>query len=854
MSDGLDRVLRRVEKPARYTGGEWNARRKDPQAVKVRVALAFPDVYEVGMSYLGQKILYAILNERPHIQAERVFAPWPDFESELRTRGLPLFSLETATPIGQFDIVGFSLLYELNATNILTMLELGRIPLDSAERTGDDPFIIAGGPSAFNPEPVADLFDLFLIGDGEEAFPEIVERLIELKRTVRDRRRILEDLARIPGVYVPSLYETYRPDGSSLLAVKAGPGAPPFITKRIVPSFRDSFFPEDIVVPNIQAVFDRVAVEAARGCPQKCRFCQATTLYHPFRAKSPTFILKTMTGSLRATGYEDASLTALSLSDYPHLDALVRKAMAELEPEKVSLSLSSLRPKGVSADVVQNILKVRKTGLTLVPEAGTERLRRVINKHLDDADILDAARSAFRHGWRLLKLYFMIGLPTERDEDLEAIADLVEDIIEAGRAILKSPPRLNLSVSSFIPKPHTPFQWLAMDRPESLREKQAFLKGRLKRYRFVDFKDHPVEKALLEAVFARGDRPVGRLLRTAWERGARFDSWKDRFQVRFWDEAFALSGLDRGNYLGALALDAPLPWDHIDTGVKKDFLREELRKALAEERTPSCLERTCAECRGCGLPAFLDRSSEEPAPDRGDPLPRIGRASAQPLRYRLFYSKTGRARLLSHIDLINVIQRTFRRAGLSVAMTEGFHPKMIVSFLPALPLGMEAKRDCMDFKSRAVLSAEDALRHLNASVPDGIRFLELQTLAEGEPPLSRAVHSLVYSLDLDRAEAEEAVRTACAGKGIPDGPLSRRLSALIPRYLDDKGEDYGVQIRLSGPPERLILIIRQGPGKPPRPQDIVLELLNLEDQVYDMAREEIQFRPSSPPPAPTRPN
>jgi radical SAM family uncharacterized protein len=841
MFEAVDRLLRRVEKPARYAGGEWNARRKDPSTVRTRIALAFPDVYEVGMSYLGQKILYAILNDRPGIQAERVFAPWPDFESELRADGRPLFSLETATPLGRFDIVGFSLLYELNATNILTMLELGRIPLRAAERGRDDPYVIAGGPAAFNPEPVAGYFDLFLIGDGEEAFPEIAERLGELKRDGRSRPDVLADLARIPGVYVPALYETYRPAGAKLLAVRPRPGADGLVRKRRVSSFRDSFFPQDIVVPNLQAVFDRVAVEAARGCPQKCRFCQATTLYHPFRIKSPARLLETLTGSLRATGYEDASLTALSLSDLPGLEDLVRRAMAELEPEMISLSLSSLRPPGASAEVFRNILKVRKTGLTLVPEAGTERLRRVINKHLDDREIIEAARSAFIQGWKLLKLYFMIGLPTEREEDLAAIVNLVKAVLETGRSILGMPPRLNVSISSFIPKPHTPFQWLAMAPPETLRDKQAFLRDRLRRFRTVDLKDHPVDKSVLEAVFSRGDRDIGRLLESAWRNGARFDSWKDRFQARCWEEAFAESGIERGAYLGPLPREVPLPWDHIDTGVRKEFLRAELDRALAEEWTPSCLERSCADCAGCSLSADLARAVPGAAPGKGGPFPRLGIPADRPRRYRLFYAKTGRARFLSHIDLINVIQRTFRRAGLSVVMSEGFHPKMVVSFCPALPLGMEARRECLEFKSRTILSSEEALNRLNASVPDGVRFLELRPLAADEPPLSRAIRSLVYSLDLGQPETDKTVRAACAGRGISTGSPSERLAALVGRYLEDQGGSPGVQIQVSGPSLRLVLTIPQGPGKPPRPQDIIRDLLGLEDAVYDLVREEVKL-------------
>ena len=842
MSDGWDRILRKVEKPARYMGGEWNARTKDPAAVDIRVALAFPDVYEVGMSYLGQKILYALLNARPRVQAERVFAPWPDLEAALRAEGLPLRSLETATPLGRFDILGFSLLYELNAANILTILDLGRIPLLAEQRTPDHPLVIAGGPSAFNPEPLAGVFDLFLIGDGEEAFPEIIDRLAELKASGRDRSRILEGLSGIGGVYVPSLYEA-RPTGASgLHTVTPGPGAPARVEKRTVRSFSDSFFPEDIVVPNIQAVFDRVAVEAARGCPQKCRFCQATTLYHPFRAKGPDVLLGTLKRSLRATGYQDASLSALSLSDYPRLEALVRAAMAALEPEKISLSLSSLRPKGLSDDLMGQIAKVRKTGLTLVPEAGSERLRRVINKHLTDAEILEAARSAFGRGWRLLKLYFMIGLPTERDKDLAGIIDLVRAVVDEGRAVLKSPPRINLSVSSFIPKPHTPFQWAAMDGAETLKAKQAFLRDGLRRYRSVEIKDHPVETSVLEAVFSRGDRPVGRLLAEAWKRGARFDGWRDRFNSRAWQEAREALAFDEGRYLGAFDLDAVLSWDHIDTGVPKSFLRAELERALAEERTPSCLERRCSECRGCRLSSSLDRTAREPGPMRIDPRPVPGSPSDRVRRYRLFYSKTGRARFLSQIDFLNVVQRVFRRAGLPVLMSEGFHPKMTVSFLPALPLGMRAERDCLDFKTRSLLAAQDALAALNAAAPAGIDFSALEPVEDGAPSLSRSVAALVYALDLSSPELEAALATACAAQGIPEGPSAVRAEALVRRHIDSKGNDFRVGIEVRPSPLEIILTIPQEAERPPRPQDVIREILPVESPVYDMTRRAPVFK------------
>jgi radical SAM family uncharacterized protein/radical SAM-linked protein len=843
MSEAWERILRRVERPARYTGGEWNAKLKDPDRVDVRVALAFPDVYEVGMSYLGQKILYALLNARSGVRAERVFAPWPDLEDALRSRGLPLRSLESATPLGRFDIVGFSLLYELNASNILTMLDLGGIPLLAADRTLDHPLVIAGGPSAFNPEPLAGVFDLFLEGDGEEAFPEILDRFVELRASEKDRAGLVEGMASIRGVYVPSLYEARSAGMSGLLAVTPRPGAPARVEKRIVRSLDDSFFPADIVVPNIQAVFDRVAVEASRGCPQKCRFCQATTVYHPFRARDPDVVLRIMRESLRATGYEDASLSALSLSDYPGLEALVRKTMAALEPEKIGLSLSSLRPKGLSDDVAEHIVKVRKTGLTLVPEAGTERLRRVINKQLSDEEILEAAGSAFRRGWRLLKLYFMIGLPTEREDDLAGVVDLVRAVLEEGRRALNAPPRINLSVSSFIPKPHTPFQWAAMDGAASLLDKQAYLRDRLRRYKSVEFKDHPVEKSALEAVFSRGDRTVGGLLLEAWKRGARFDGWRDRFQGRAWEDAAAAVGLDRALYLGALDVDDPLPWDHIDTGVSKRFLLAEYRKALAEERTPSCLARDCGECGGCRISAFLDRTRREPKPiERLETFPRLGRPSPKPRRYRLFYAKKGRARYLSQIDLLNVVQRVFRRAGLPVAMTEGFHPKMQVSFLPALPLGMAAERDVMEIRSRSRLEPEEAISALNAVTPEGLAFLEVRAVEDGTPSLSRSVAALVYALDMNVPEVEAALDRACAAAGIGEGPAAGRLRTLVGRRLEDGRPGAAVALEVREDPLKLVLTIPQGAEKTPRPQDVIRELLPLENPVYDMGRLEAVFK------------
>ncbi len=516
----LDELLQQVQKPGRYTGGEWNSVRKDPASVKLKVALAYPDLYEVGMSYLGQKILYHILNSRPDVLAERVFTPWPDFEQALRRHKRPLFSLENRIPLDAFDILGFSLLYELNYSNILTMLDLGRIPRSAGERTLGHPLVVAGGPAVFNPEPVAEIFDLFLIGDGEEAFPEIVDFCLDRMPDVRDREELLSGLSSLPGIYVPSLFQAFQPSGSALLAVQPMKGQPTAVEKRVCRPFSEVPFPEEIIVPNLQVIHDRSVIEVERGCPQNCRFCQARQIYFPSRPKSPGVVLEHVLNSAASTGYEDVSLAALSVGDYSHLEGLISRLMPELAESRVALSLPSLRPGGLTPELVDQILKVRKTGFTLVPEAGTERLRRVINKHLDDRDLFKAAETAFENGWRKLKLYFMLGLPTETEEDVDGIAEMVGRLIRLGQEKMGAPPQINLSVASFIPKPHTPFQWEPMADVEVLHARQRQLKSRLRRYRSVRFREHGLMSSVLEGVFSRGDRRLFRILEKAWESGA----------------------------------------------------------------------------------------------------------------------------------------------------------------------------------------------------------------------------------------------------------------------------------------------------------------------------------------------
>jgi len=840
----VERVFPLVEKPGRYTGGEWNAIRKDPAQVRFKVALAFPDVYEIGMSYLGQKILYDLLNARPEWAAERVFAPWPDLEDALRASGRPLFSLEGRTPLFDFDVIGFSLLYELNFSNVLTILDLGGLALRAADRPGSAPLVIAGGPAVFNPEPMAPFFDAFVAGDGEAAFPEILDRLTELRAHGAGKDEILRALSTLEGVYVPSLYETKRSASSPLLSVHPYEGAPFPIRKRVLLDFARSTFPDAIVVPNVQSVFDRVAVEVARGCPQKCRFCQATSLYAPFRVKDPEVVVGTAFRSVARTGYEDASLFALSVSDYPYLPETVRTLMAGLDGERVSLSLSALRPKGLSAEIAREITKVRKTGFTLVPEAGTDRLRRVINKDLTEEEILEAAANAFRAGWRLLKIYVMIGLPTETEEDLEAIAVLCERLTFLGRDVVGAAPQINLSVSSFIPKPHTPFQWSAMDDPETLAAKQAALRSRLFKRRNVKVKTHPIDGSLLEAVFSRGDRRLAGVLERAWRLGARFDSWGDRFRFDLWRRAFEEEGLDPGIYRSAIDPESDLPWDIIETGVSKAFLRRELDRAMKAEPTPSCLDVACGGCRGCDyFPIMEKKFSARLESNFVSPL-RLGTEGEDVLRYGVTYAKEGLVRFIGHNDLINTIQRIFRRAGIQVVYSEGFHPKMRMSFIPPLALGMEGRDERLEFKTRYRLEPEPFLAAVNACSPEGLRFVRMDFSPSHAPSLAARLRGLVYSLDLGAVpvrEAVDALRRVRENWGaLSDSELVRRRieeEALAPTGPGRPEMEWIVR------ENSLVLAYAFLPQKAPRPQDAVTALLGLAHPAYVIVRERVILAP-----------
>lgn len=592
----LEKTLSRQEmlsisKPARYIGREWNISLKKEEDVEISVALAFPDLYEIGMSHLGLKILYYILNSLPGVRAERAFAPWPDMGKMMKEKNIPLYSLENKIPLRNFDAVGISLQHELNYTNVLYLLDLAGIPLRSEERGEEFPLILGGGPCAFNPEPVSPFFDVFLLGEGEEAIVEIVEILRVMKG--EKRSDVLSELAKIEGCYVPLLYSvSYHPDGK---IKNISPSR--VVRKRWVKNLDGAPYPQKIIVPYLNIVHDRIPLEIARGCTRGCRFCQAGMIYRPHRERSPEKVIELAEKLVKSTGYEEVSLLSLSSTDYSAIEYLVRDLSFRLKESKVNVSLPSLRMDAFSVEVAQSLQEVRRSGLTFAPEAGSERLRRVINKGLTDEDIFQTVEKTFSSGWREVKLYFMIGLPGEREEDIRDIANLVKEIL--GRGKKKG---VHLGISAFIPKSHTPFQWTKQEEIKSLEEKMAILHsllrplGRRVRYNWSDF-----EVNLVEGALSRGDRRISSVIEQVYRKGGVMDNWREFFSLRRWQEGFEEEGLDLDFYTHRERdREEIFPWEHLSPGVSKDFLWKEYQLSQEEKITPPCQEgKNCYNCGVC---------------------------------------------------------------------------------------------------------------------------------------------------------------------------------------------------------------------------------------------------------------
>ena len=604
-----DEILLSVQQPARYIGGEVNMRVKDPKKADIRFAMCFPDVYEIGMSHLGIQILYSMFNNREDIYCERVYSPWTDLDPILRENKIPLFTLETQEPVKNFDFLGITLQYEMCYTNVLQILDLSQIPLHTCDRTENDPIVIGGGPCAYNPEPLADFFDLFYIGEGETVYFELMDRYKENKKAGGTRKQFLERAAEIPGIYVPAFYDvTYKKDGTIECFRPNNEHAMPVVTKQIVSDMDSVGYIEKPLVPFIKVTQDRVVLEIQRGCIRGCRFCQAGDVYRPLREHSLEYLKHYAFDMLRSTGHEEISLSSLSSSDYSQLEGLVNFLIDEFKGKGVNISLPSLRIDAFSLDVMSKVQDVKKSSLTFAPEAGSQRLRDVINKGLTEEVILKGAADAFESGWNRVKLYFMLGLPTETVEDMEGIALLSEKIAEAYYDIPKDQRngkvQIVASSSFFVPKPFTPFQWARMCTKEEFIERANIVRGKfreMKNFKSLKYNWHEAELTVLEGVLARGDRRVGAVIEEAYRTGAIYDSWSEYFKNDVWMRAFETCGVDIGFYTTReRSLDEVFPWDFIDAGVSKEFLIREWNHAVKEEVTPNCRQR----CSGCGARDF----------------------------------------------------------------------------------------------------------------------------------------------------------------------------------------------------------------------------------------------------------
>lgn len=785
--------LHKLEKPGRYTGGELHSVRK--KETELGFLLAFPDVYEIGMSHLGFKILYSHLNDMEGVRAERIYAPWVDCEQELRDRGLPLVSLESWQPMSAFDVVGFSLQYELTFTNVLTMLDLGGIPIRSEDRDDDCPLVMAGGPVAFQPEPMSAFIDAFLIGDGEGFFHAVVKLWRELKDRGVDRRERLIHISQLEGVYVPSLYSTRVETLTGVTVVDAplDERVPQRVTRAHVADLGQFPFPSCSPVPNTEVVFDRVSIEVARGCTEGCRFCQAGMIYRPVRERSPEEIQETVRDAVRCGGFDEVSLTSLSTADYSAIEPLVKKVMPELRDKNISLSVSSLRAYGLTDAMLDEMASVRNTSLTFAPEAGTQRMRDVVNKNITEQDIAKSAHRIFSRGWRKMKLYFMIGLPTEEEEDVRGIADTGKRMLDIAREYLpKGRANVTISVSSHIPKPFTPFQWAAMDDiPEIEKKHQALRKWT--RTPGLTFRWHDPTTSHIEGILSRGDRILCDVVETAWRKGARFDGWSDRLRFDLWMEAIEEHQIDRYRYLSTIPIDARLPWDHIDCGVEDKFLVREYQRSLKDRTSHPCgkpgrklthynnledanKDKRRLVCYDCGIACDLARMKEErieslefldahrdetQASSQTDATVELVREqsrerflsrenrSVPPERkelerpsftYRVRYAKVGTARFMGHLDLNRMFPRAIRRAGFLPSYSRGFHPIPQMSFGPPLRLGMAGLSEVMDLKLQQQVEPEALHVALAAQCPEGIELRSVHVVGKDAPKLSHVTN------------------------------------------------------------------------------------------------------------------
>ena len=838
--------LLKISKPSRYIGGELNSVVKDPDRVKLKFALAFPDVYEVGMSHLGLQILYHLLNETPEVACERAFAPWPDMEKLLREKSLPLCSLESSRPLREFDVLGFSLQYELNYTGVLNILDLAGIPLRAGQRKEGYPLVIGGGPCTLNPEPLADFFDLFLLGDGEEAVLEICREIIAARHQGEKKEALLERMTRIQGVYVPSFFRPeYEVDGRTREMVHLKNDVPP-ITRRILPDLEVGAFPSRPILPFMEVIHDRLNIEIARGCTRGCRFCQAGMIYRPLRERSPRKILDLVKAGLENTGYDEVSLLSLSTGDYSCIDPLISSILEHTRAGRVAVSFPSLRVETLTPSLIQRVQEVRKTGFTLAPEAGTERLRRVINKGNTEKDLLSTIQQVFSANWRLVKLYFMIGLPTEGEEDLEGIVSLCRKALQVAR-LSKGSAQINLSVSTFIPKAHTPFQWEAQCSMEEVQKKHQFLRKKLDRHG-LNFRWTDPRLSFLEGIFARGDRKLGRVLESAYSLGCRLDGWGEHFRYELWENAFSQAGVEPSFYLRKRGPDEVLPWDHLDSRVSKSFLREEKERALQAVSTPDCRQASCNGCGVCfGADALSNRiaSGEDPGSRLSSPAAPGKNASFPVRRFRCRLTKLGPAKFLGHLEFSQLVNRAFRRAKVPLAYSQGFHPLPKIAFGPPLPVGYESWAEYVDFQVQGRFLPEEALLQLNRVLPRGVEMTELQEIPLKSPSIFDNIFVILYNISVN------------GPAGVKEEKIGRFEKAeAFPVIWSRKNRNIDLKIFLAS--VKLIddttiqLRLRFGPEGSLRPEEALAFIFGWSEQerpAMSIRKMQVHFRDSEPCPA-----
>ncbi|MEG1996824.1 MAG: TIGR03960 family B12-binding radical SAM protein [Clostridiales bacterium] len=792
-----------LERPGQYLGGEKNSIRKDATAVRASMAFAFPDAYEIGMSHLGLRLIYAAVNQQPDLLCERCFLPLDDLSDAMRQQGIPLFSWESRRPIATFDVIGFTLQYELCYTNILEMLDLSGLPLKAVDRP-DWPLIIAGGPCVYNPEPLADFIDLFLIGDGEEAAVELLRLIAEVKAAGGDKQELLRRVAHLPGYYQPALYQAQYHEDGCFAALQAKDGAPTTITKLALADLDSAPTPENPLVAQPKAVHDRTMLEITRGC----RFCQAGIIYRPVREKQAETLIQQARQQIEQAGYEDIALLSLSSTDYSQIEPLMDDLLAEHEPAACSISLPSLRVDAFSVALAAKTAKIRKSGLTLAPEAGSQRLRNIINKGVVEEDLWAATAAAFAQGYTGIKLYFMIGLPFETEQDLADIATMCKKILDIGRrnkpAEVHKPLKISLGISSFVPKPHTPFQYCPQNSAAQLQAKQDFLRQQIKPLRQVTLNYHDVRVSRLEAAFARGDRRLGAVLLTAYQSGCHLDGWSEHFRNDLWLEAFAAQGLTIEEFAErTYQPEQALPWQHIQTGVNQTWLAQEYAKAALAQLTPDCRRHGCTQCGVCTNLGLENRLASPYQGQRELAPEKLSQLNAPPVtRMRCRLGIQSPFTWHSHLELLSAMEKSLRRAKLPLAFSQGFNPHILLSWGPAHPVGVWGNQEYFDIY---FCREPDRfwLQQLNATLPEGLTILEAAGVEMSKPALMAWLNFAAYRLPLpqkyDLQQLNQAIADFMAKQQYPvvrHSPKGNKTVDIRPSLLSLSTQDHQLSFTL----------------------------------------------------------